>query len=82
MENATDTEIWNYAKKKGFNIVTFDADFYDLATLKGHPRKVVWLRIGNTSTANLNKIIQQKEKIIKDFITSDTYAKIGCLEIK
>ncbi len=29
--NATDTEIWNYAKDHGFAIVTFDTDFYDLA---------------------------------------------------
>jgi predicted nuclease of predicted toxin-antitoxin system len=35
LENATDTNIWNYAKKYGFSIVTFDADFYDLATLNG-----------------------------------------------
>ncbi len=31
LENATDTEIWNYAKDHGFAIVTFDTDFYDLA---------------------------------------------------
>jgi predicted nuclease of predicted toxin-antitoxin system len=30
LENATDKEIWEYAKENGFTIVTFDADFYDL----------------------------------------------------
>ena len=82
LENATDAEIWNYAKKNGFNIGTFDTDFYDLATLKGHPPKVIWLRIGNTSTVNLETVIRQNEGIIKDFLTSETYSEIGCLEIK
>ncbi len=82
LENATDSEIWNYAKKKGFNIVTFDTDFYDLATLKGHPPKVIWLRIGNTSTVNLEMVIRQNEEIIKEFLTSVTFSEIACLEIK
>lgn len=30
LENSTDIEIFNYAKKFGFTIVTFDSDFFDL----------------------------------------------------
>lgn len=37
--NAIDSEIWQYAKDYNYAIVTFDADFYDLATLKEHPQE-------------------------------------------
>ncbi len=29
LENATDKEIWEYAKVNDYVIVTFDSDFYD-----------------------------------------------------
>lgn len=40
-------ERWDYAKSKGYTIVTFDVDFYELQTIKGFPPKIVWLRFGN-----------------------------------
>lgn len=45
--NSSDIEIWNFAKENDFAIVTFDSDFIDISTLKGHPPKIVWLRYGN-----------------------------------
>ena len=39
-----DIKIWEYAKSKGFAIVTADADFHNLATTLGPPPKVIWLR--------------------------------------
>jgi predicted nuclease of predicted toxin-antitoxin system len=45
--NKTDREIWNFAKKEDYSIVTFDADFYDMVTLFGPPPKIIWLRTGN-----------------------------------
>jgi len=56
--NKTDREIWNFAKKESYSIVTFDADYYDMATLYGPPPKIVWLRMGNTSSGNLIKMLQ------------------------
>ena len=41
LEDKSDREIWNFAEKEQYTIVTFDADFYDLVTLYGHPPKVV-----------------------------------------
>jgi predicted nuclease of predicted toxin-antitoxin system len=81
LENAADRHIWNYAKENQYSIVTFDADFYDLVTLFGHPPKVIWLRLGNTSTLNLIKTLEQYSDIIKSFLTDPNYEDIGCLEI-
>ena len=81
LENASDLEIWNYAKKYKYTIVTFDADFYDLALLKGIPPKIIWLRTGNTSTKNIIKLIIDNHFIITEFITNKEYKDVDCIEI-
>ena len=82
LENSTDYEIWDYAKVNGYTIVTFDTDFYDMSLIKGTPPKVVWLRLGNTSTQNLALILQQNYELIKQFIESSDYTDLACLEIE
>lgn len=79
LENRSDKEIWDYAKKNEFTIVSYDSDFNDLATLYGHPPKIIWLRIGNTSTIALAHYFIQKQDVIRDFISSDTYKDISCI---
>jgi len=81
LENKSDREIWAFAKEKGHTIVTFDSDFYDLATLYGHPPKIIWLRIDNTNRENLISVFQENHEIIKTFILDKAYAEISCLEI-
>lgn len=81
LEDKSDRDIWSFAKKEGYTIVTFDADFYDLVTLYGHPPKIIWLRIGNTSSENLIVILQSHADIINSFISDKNYAEVGCLEI-
>jgi predicted nuclease of predicted toxin-antitoxin system len=81
LEDKSDREIWNFAKTENFTIITFDADFYDLVTLYGHPPKVIWLRTGNTRSDNLILILQNHADLIKSFINDKIYSEIGCLEI-
>jgi predicted nuclease of predicted toxin-antitoxin system len=81
LDGLTDRRIWNYAKEGQYTIVTFDADFYDLVTLYGHPPKIIWLRMGNTSTLNIVKAIEDRIEIIKAFLTSESFKDIGCFEI-
>jgi predicted nuclease of predicted toxin-antitoxin system len=81
LQKATDKKIWEYAKEKHFSIVTFDADFYDLVTLHGHPPKIIWIRIGNTSTINLAAIFIRHSEIISLFLSDPDYKEVGCLEI-
>jgi predicted nuclease of predicted toxin-antitoxin system len=74
LENSTDSEIWEYAKTHGFTIVTFDADFIDLTNLRGFPPKIVWLRIGNTTTENIAKVINENHVKLKEFIENPEMA--------
>ncbi|HCM59290.1 MAG TPA: hypothetical protein DIS74_02745 [Bacteroidales bacterium] len=81
LENSKDPEIWKFAKENGYAIVTFDSDFYDLGLIRGSSPKVIWLRLGNTSTHNLENVLRKNSDLIKIFLTDPTYKDIGCLEI-
>jgi len=77
LENVTDNEIFEFAKKNDYSIVTFDSDFCDLNILKGFPPKIIWIRTGNTTTKNLEIIMKNKYERIKSFMQEN----FGCLEI-
>jgi predicted nuclease of predicted toxin-antitoxin system len=81
LENKTDRQIWDFAKKNGYTIVTFDIDFYDLSNLLGLPPKVILLKTGNRKTNELTEIFSSKVDIISEFLTTTQYADLGCLEI-
>ena len=81
LEDSKDSLLWTFAKENNYCIVTFDGDFYDMGLLKGHPPKVIWLRLGNTSTKNIEKILRKNLVLIKDFLTDPNFSEIGCLEI-
>lgn len=74
-------EIWEYAKNNNFCIVTFDADFVDIATIKGHPPKIIWLRTGNMTTENIAQILMEKKQLIDLFLEGEENKDIACLEI-
>jgi predicted nuclease of predicted toxin-antitoxin system len=78
LEGKTDGEIWNYAKEQGFAIVTQDADFYEITLLKGFPPKILWLRCGNTSTQNIERLLMENNSAIVEFFSNQEYA---CLEL-
>ncbi|MBF0626545.1 MAG: DUF5615 family PIN-like protein [Magnetococcales bacterium] len=49
MDQATDREIWNYAKTYNFIIVTRDVDFQEISIVLGAPSPVICLRQPNPS---------------------------------
>ncbi len=79
LENSTDAAIWDFARINSFIIVTFDADFYDLALLMGVPPKIIWLRIGNASTLAIVNILMKNKTLIKEFALIEN--NNVCLEI-
>ena len=70
LENSTDIDIWEYAKRNDYCIVTFDSDFIDIATLHGAPPKVIWLRLGNTSTQSIARVLIAERPSIIEFLSS------------
>lgn len=78
LTDSSDLDIWNYALKNEFTIITFDSDFIDLANLKGSPPKIIWLRFGNSSNLKIaNKLLSEANEI-KEFILN---VEIDFLEI-
>lgn len=82
LTDASDFEIWKYAKIHDFTIITFDADFADIAYIKGCPPKIVWLRTGNMTTNAIVEIIEKHNTTLKEFLEEPAYKEIACLEIE
>lgn len=80
--DSTDSEIWDYAKRQDYSIVTFDADFYDISVINGHPPKIIWIRSGNLTTKNIVQLLMHHHHSIKDFLTNDDFKELSCLEIE
>ena len=81
LEDETDMTIWKFAKSKGFTIVSYDADFCDISSIKGHPPKIIWLRIGNKPTKDLAKILLRKSDLIIEFCDNIKSPDWAVLEI-
>lgn len=59
MKATTDSVVWDYAKDNDFMIVSKDADMHDLSLVLGNPPKVIWLRLGNCSTRQVENLLRQ-----------------------
>lgn len=76
--DANDKEIWEFAKRNHYTIVTQDSDFNDLNTLLGFPPKIIWIRTGNLNTKSLANLLNNYQTEIVDFMDNDDF---GCFEI-
>lgn len=72
MKATADPTVWDYAKGNDFIIVSKDADMHDLSLVFGNPPKVVWLRLGNCSTRQVEELLRQDFDVIKLFYTDKT----------
>lgn len=78
LERADDLAVWDYARRGGLTIVTHDADFAELAVLRGPPPKVIWLRCGNEPTTVIGRLLREHRALIERFFEDETAA---CLEL-
>jgi predicted nuclease of predicted toxin-antitoxin system len=65
--STTDQEIWANAREHGFAVISKDDDFRSLSLVNGAPPKVIWLRIGNASTAGIEAFIRSALVKIRTF---------------
>jgi predicted nuclease of predicted toxin-antitoxin system len=64
---APDQTIWEHAKTNGFIVVTLDKDFSDIALLRGAPPKIIWMRSGNSTVAEIEILIRSNFAEIEKF---------------
>lgn len=74
LERADDRAVWDYAIEHGFVLVSKDEDFHQLAFLYGPPPKVVWLRLGNCTTADVEAAVRERVEDIRSFVEHEDAA--------
>ena len=67
LRGADDREIWEYAKRHGFAVVSKDADFCRMSLVYGAPPKVVWIRLGNCATGEVARLLETGYRQLMDF---------------
>lgn len=72
LQRADDETIWAFARDNNLVIVSKDSDFHERSFLYGFPPKVIWLRIGNCTTKDLEEMIRANREEIERFCRDDT----------
>lgn len=76
MESASDEDVWGFARANGCLIVTKDSDFTELQVIRGFPPKVVLLRLGNCTTAQVEELLRRHQV---DLLSFEQNPKVGLL---
>lgn len=75
LADAEDVDIWAFAESEGYAIVTKDSDFNDLSALRGAPPKIIWVRIGNCTTTEVEALLRRHTHAIEYFL-ADTSERV------
>ena len=64
LARATDAAIWAYAGDHRLTIVSKDSDFHQMSFVWGPPPKVIWIRRGNCTTADIGAMVRSNRDVI------------------
>ncbi|MEG3439263.1 DUF5615 family PIN-like protein [Pannus brasiliensis CCIBt3594] len=67
MKSTIDPIVWDYAKSNDLMIVSKDSDMHDLSLVFGNPPKVIWIRLGNCSTLQVESLLRKEFDTIEVF---------------
>jgi predicted nuclease of predicted toxin-antitoxin system len=73
LQAADDPLVWAYAKDNHFILLSKDADMHQRSFVFGHPPKVIWVRLGNCSTADVERLLRLHVEEVNSF-DQDLYA--------
>ena len=71
MHQSADEAIWLFARDQGFIIVSKDDDFHQRSFLYGWPPKIVWIRYGNCTTADIANGLRRHVGIVAAFVADE-----------
>ena len=74
LRSAIDPEVWEYAKANDLTIISKDADMHQRSFLYGYPPKVIWVRLGNCSTSDVEQLLRKHYGVVCDFYEDATAA--------
>ena len=65
---ADDEVVWHHAGAQGFVIATKDDDFRQRSMLRGAPPQVIWLRLGNCRTDDVEAVLRARYSDVLSFV--------------
>lgn len=71
LDTASDAVIWQWAKDGAYIVMTKDADFIELAVIRGAPPKIIRLALGNTNNAVLRERLLAHLDVLAEFARSE-----------
>ncbi len=74
LADADDRVVWGYAAARGLAIVSKDGDFQQLSAALGSPPKVIWLRVGNGPTHQIETLLRSRAGDILTFLSDPVAA--------
>jgi predicted nuclease of predicted toxin-antitoxin system len=77
MKATIDPIVWDYAKENNLMIVSKDADMHDLSLVLGNPPKVIWLRLGNCSTLQVENLLRRDFNAIEIFYEDENLSLLA-----
>jgi predicted nuclease of predicted toxin-antitoxin system len=77
LTRGSDRAIWQYGRDHGLVVVTKDEDFQRFSILYGSPPKVIWIRLGNCSTADISRLLRERREAIARFSADEEAAFLG-----
>lgn len=77
LAQASDIEIWQFAREQDFTIVTKDADFVELALLRGWPPKIIRINLGNVNNDDLLACLLKHREAIQEFLAASDAGVLG-----
>ena len=79
---ASDSVVWDFAKRHDFVLVTCDEDFQGMSIALGAPPKVIWLDVHNATNREIAALIVRKADVIERFIADDEAALLVLRQIR
>jgi len=67
LAEADDDTVWRVARDNGYVIASKDSDFQQRSLLHGSPPKVIWIRIGNCTTSEIEQLVRRHSVSIHTF---------------
>lgn len=71
LKAADDAVVWKYAQDNSLTICSKDSDMHQRSFVFGYPPKVVWVRLGNCSTTDVETLLRKYSDAIEAFAIDD-----------
>ena len=77
LQAANDPTVWEHARQNDYLIVSKDADMHDLSLHFGAPPKVIWLRLGNCTTSEVENLLRRELEAIDAFYLDESLSLLA-----